>query len=163
MVSTSPAERETSPPSAPRPALTQVNVVVSDMERSVAFYRLLGLHDEPMPPEWHPHHRRLTGGGSGIPDFELDSEAFAGEWAEGLGSSTGSGSGRTVLGFQVPTRHDVDQLYSRLVAAGHRSQQSPYDAFWGARYAVVEDPDGNPVGLTSPIDPTMRRPAEPPS
>lgn len=128
----------------------------------MAFYRLLGLHDEPMPPGWMPHHRRWRGGGSGNPDFELDSEAFAGRWAEGL-ATAGSGSGRTVLNFQVPTRHDVDALYARLVAAGHRSQQPPYDAFWGARYAVVADPDGNPVGLTSPIDPTARRPAEPPS
>jgi uncharacterized glyoxalase superfamily protein PhnB len=27
------------------------------------------------------------------------------------------------------------------------------DTFWGARYAVIEDPDGNHVGLMSPIDP----------
>jgi len=35
-------------------------------------------------------------------------------------------------------------------------QQAPYDAFWGARYAIVEDPDGNAVGLMSPIDPDRR-------
>ena len=38
------------------------------------------------------------------------------------------------------------------------SQQEPYDAFWGARYAIVEDPDGNAVGLMSPIDPDRQRP-----
>ena len=31
-------------------------------------------------------------------------------------------------------------------------QQEPYDAFWGARYAVVSDPDGNGVGIMSPVD-----------
>ena len=36
-------------------------------------------------------------------------------------------------------------------------QQEPYDAFWGARYAVVSDPDGNGVGIMSPIDPAQRR------
>ena len=35
-------------------------------------------------------------------------------------------------------------------------QQAPYDAFWGGRFAIVEDPDGNPVGLMSPNDPAMR-------
>jgi uncharacterized glyoxalase superfamily protein PhnB len=36
------------------------------------------------------------------------------------------------------------------VAAGHRSHLAPFDAFWGARYAVVLDPDGNRVGISSP-------------
>ena len=61
-----------------------------------------------------------------------------------------------VLGFRVATREAVDALYGRMTAAGHRGQQPPYDAFWGARYAVVEDPDGNAVGIMSPVDPTRR-------
>ena len=28
--------------------------------------------------------------------------------------------------------------------------QPPFDAFWGARYAIVEDPDGNPVAPDQP-------------
>ena len=43
-------------------------------------------------------------------------------------------------------------LKTRLIAAGHTALQPPYDAFWGARYAIVEDPDGNAVGLMGPID-----------
>jgi uncharacterized glyoxalase superfamily protein PhnB len=47
--------------------------------------------------------------------------------------------------------------------AGHAAQQEPYDAFWGARYAIVEDPSGNAVGLTSPVDEGRRtRPPDPP-
>jgi hypothetical protein len=34
--------------------------------------------------------------------------------------------------------------------------QVPYDAFWGARYAIVADPDGNEVGLMSPRDDDRR-------
>jgi hypothetical protein len=34
--------------------------------------------------------------------------------------------------------------------------QPPYDAFWGARYAIVEDPDGIAVGLMSPISPDFK-------
>ena len=40
---------------------------------------------------------------------------------------------------------------------GYAGRQPPYDTFWGARYAVIEDPDGNHVGLMSPIDPARRR------
>ena len=43
-----------------------------------------------------------------------------------------------------------------LTAAGYAGSQPPYDAFWGARYAIVEDPDGNDVGLMSPIDAQRR-------
>ena len=35
------------------------------------------------------------------------------------------------------------------------------DAFWGARYAVVSDPEGNGVGIMSPVDPARR--SEPPA
>jgi uncharacterized glyoxalase superfamily protein PhnB len=52
----------------------------------------------------------------------------------------------------VESRAEVDRLYSELVGAGHAAHQPPYDAFWGARYAIVEDPDGYPVGLMSPIE-----------
>jgi len=34
--------------------------------------------------------------------------------------------------------------------------QPPFDAFWGARYAIVEDPDGNVIGFQSPSDPERR-------
>jgi uncharacterized glyoxalase superfamily protein PhnB len=46
----------------------------------------------------------------------------------------------------------VDEIHDALVADGARSLQPPYDAFWGARYAVVVDPDGVAVGLMSPVD-----------
>lgn len=42
-----------------------------------------------------------------------------------------------MLGFGVEDRDRVDEIYRDLVAAGSRGQQPPYDAFWGARYAVV--------------------------
>jgi uncharacterized glyoxalase superfamily protein PhnB len=55
-----------------------------------------------------------------------------------------------VVGFHVASREEVDRLYGEMTAAGYRGLQAPYDAFWGARYAVVEDPDGIAVGLMSP-------------
>ena len=61
-----------------------------------------------------------------------------------------------VLGFNVDNRERVDQIYNDLTGAGYHGQQEPFDAFWGARYAVVEDPDGNAVGIMSPVDPDMR-------
>lgn len=61
-----------------------------------------------------------------------------------------------VIGFKLESRAAVDEMFARLTAAGHGVRQEPWDTFWGARYAVVEDPDGNAVGLMSPIDPDRR-------
>ena len=67
-------------------------------------------------------------------------------------------AGRVVVGLSVALRADVDRLYDEMTAAGARGLQAPWDAFWGARYAVVEDPDGIAVGLMSPISAEHRSP-----
>jgi uncharacterized glyoxalase superfamily protein PhnB len=59
----------------------------------------------------------------------------------------------------VVERETVDAIYSDLTGAGYAGQQPPYDAFWGARYAVVADPDGMSVGIMSAIDPARRTPS----
>lgn len=56
-----------------------------------------------------------------------------------------SGGHRMALAFECSAPADVDAVHARLVAAGHRCKLAPFDAFWGQRYAVVLDPDGNPV------------------
>lgn len=52
----------------------------------------------------------------------------------------------------MPSRPAVDEVYSDLTEAGYTGHQPPYDAFWGARYAIVDDPDGNGVGIQSPLE-----------
>jgi uncharacterized glyoxalase superfamily protein PhnB len=47
----------------------------------------------------------------------------------------------------LPTRRAVDVRYAELTEAGCRARQPPFGAFWGARCAIVADPDGNDVGL----------------
>jgi uncharacterized glyoxalase superfamily protein PhnB len=54
---------------------------------------------------------------------------------------------RIELAFRCESRADVDAVYARLTAAGHRGHREPWDAFWGQRYAIVEDPDGNLISL----------------
>ena len=135
--------------------LEQVNVVVRDMEAMAAFYERLGVGLRGRQGPWAPHHRN-TGTDDGI-DFDLDSEAFASVWDEGWPGGRG-----VVLGFRVDDRESVDRTYEELVAAGAVGQQAPYDAFWGVRYAVVTDPDGNAVGIMSPVDPARRGPTPDP-
>ncbi len=136
------------------PRLDQINLVVSDMAASVTFYRRLGVEIQDTALEWEPHHRSANPD-SGI-DLDLDSDSFAKKWNQGWSGV------RAIIGFKVDSRQRVDEIYEDLVGAGYRSQQSPYDAFWGARYAIIEDPDGNPVGVMSPVDPDKRSTLNPP-
>lgn len=140
------------------PVLDQINLVVADMKATAAFYERLGVTVPAPPAPWSDDHRTATTG-RGL-DFDLDSSSFAAQWNEGwLAGKTG-----VVIGFRLPTRDAVDATHADLVEAGYVSQQAPYDAFWGARYAVMEDPDGNSVGLMSPMDPAMRAaPPDPPA
>jgi uncharacterized glyoxalase superfamily protein PhnB len=45
-----------------------------------------------------------------------------------------------------------------MTGAGYRGLREPHDAFWGARYAIIEDPDGIAVGLMSPVSPDKKSP-----
>jgi uncharacterized glyoxalase superfamily protein PhnB len=139
-----------------RPMLDKLNIVVRDMDAAVDFYRRLGIEIPDTLPEWQAHHRALTM--EGEVDIDLDSAAFAAHWDAGWPASQPG----VVLGFRVATREDVDELYEELTGAGYVGQQPPYDAFWGARYAIVEDPSGNAVGLMSPADSARRSRAAPP-
>jgi uncharacterized glyoxalase superfamily protein PhnB len=92
--------------------------------------------------------------------IEWDSREFVPQWDSGWSGQTG---GTAVLGFSVPTREAVDEVYTALTAAGHTGHQQPYDAFWGSPYAIVDDPDRNSVGIMSPEEPERKIwPPQPP-
>ena len=138
--------------------LDQINIVVPDVAAAVDFYRLLGVDIADTQPVWEHHHREVTSTGDAM-HADLDSQAFAAVWNQGWPD----GVSGVVVGFRVSSREAVDELHDRVVAAGHRSQQAPYDAFWGARYAVVEDPAGTSVGIMSAVDDDRRTaPPSPP-
>jgi uncharacterized glyoxalase superfamily protein PhnB len=45
-----------------------------------------------------------------------------------------------------------------MTGADYRGLREPHDAFWGERYAIIEDPDGIAVGLMSPMSPYRKAP-----
>ncbi len=142
------------------PVLNGINLVAADLDATLAFYRRLGI-EIPEDAIWRTgtgiHH--VTVAMPGGLSLEFDSEALAAVYDGGFDAGT-AGSGRMLIGFSVSNRDDVDALHADLVAAGYASLQAPWDAFWGARAAVVADPDGNHVGLQSPAD-AERRTAPP--
>jgi catechol 2,3-dioxygenase-like lactoylglutathione lyase family enzyme len=134
-----------------RPELDQINLVSGDPEASIAFYRRLGV-EIPEDGVWRTPsgvHHVNAGRGRGSLGIELDSVALARLWNRGWRSGQDL-PGRVVLGFKLPSRSAVDTVYADMTGAGYVGLQAPYDAFWGSRYAVIEDPDGIAVGIMSP-------------
>jgi len=145
-----------------KPVLNQLNIVAQDFEATLAFYRTLGVEvpDGSASPDGIRHAEVTLANGFVL---EFDNVPLAriynAAWRQPNGSS------RALIGFSLPTREAVDERYAALVAAGYTGRQVPYDTFWGARYAVVADPDGNDVGIMSPLDDIRRSwpPVESPS
>jgi len=126
------------------PTFNGIGLVVADMATSLAFYRRLGL-DFPAEADREPHVEAEVGGGVRLMfDTHETILSFDPDFTPGTG---GGGS----LAFLCADPAEVDTTHAELVKAGHRSHKEPWDAFWGQRYAVVHDPDGNTVDLFAPL------------
>ncbi|MEU7886761.1 VOC family protein [Microbispora bryophytorum] len=123
------------------PTFDLIGLVVTDMAASLSFYRRLGL-DIPSSADTEPHVEvTLPGGLRLVWDTADVVRSFDPAW------SPGSGGPRMALAFRCDGPEEVDRLYADLVEAGYEGYLPPWDAFWGQRYAVVHDPDGNGVDL----------------
>lgn len=121
------------------PTPAAIGLVVADMPTSVAFYRLLGLEFASASDDHET--ATLPGGLQLMLDTAESFRAYTPGWSPPVGSP------RISLAFRLPTPGAVDALFTDLIEAGHRAERTPWDAFWGQRYATVLDPDGNGVDL----------------
>lgn len=126
----------------PQPAV--IELVVSDMSASLAFYRRLGV-DVPADSDDQPHVDADLGGIRIAWDTEETIRSFDRAW------TPPSGGHRVALAFACETPADVDAVWGDLTAAGYEGHLEPWDAPWGMRYAVVHDPDGSTVDLFAPL------------
>jgi predicted lactoylglutathione lyase len=123
------------------PRLDFFGVVVSDMARSIAFYRKLGL-DFPEGGESEGHaEAELSGGFRYALDTEEVMRSFDPGWQRPTGGHAEGGA------FRCDSPGEVDELYAELIAAGGSAYKEPWDAFWGMRYAQLKDPDGTVLSL----------------
>jgi uncharacterized glyoxalase superfamily protein PhnB len=123
--------------------LDAVGIVVGDLKSAVEFYRLLGVSfEEGAESSEHGHAEAALGGGMRLlMDTEAGMRSFDPSWRRA------SGSPAAALAFRCDSPAEVDDLYSRAMAAGGHTHKAPWDADWGMRYAQLRDPDGNGVDL----------------
>jgi uncharacterized glyoxalase superfamily protein PhnB len=122
------------------PRLDAIGLVVSDLGRSLAFYRMLGL----AVPETveGPHAEADLGGGVRLMwDTHEMKRSMDPGWTP---NPAGEGF---ALAVRCESPAEVDALHVELVAGGAASDLEPFDAPWGQRYAQVRDPDGHSVDL----------------
>jgi catechol 2,3-dioxygenase-like lactoylglutathione lyase family enzyme len=123
-----------------------VGIVSLDLERSLRFYRLLGL-PVPDPEPGSPYVEVITPNGYRISWNAVSMvRKLDPKWTAPAGGE------RMSLAFKCDGGPaEVDSVYERMVSAGYKSLTEPWNAFWGQRYAIVEDPDGNGVSLFAPL------------
>jgi len=125
-------------------ALDAIGIVVKDLGESLKFYRALGL-DIPELDLSEPHVEVTFPNGL---RFMWDTveliKRFDPNWPEPVGQ-------RVAMAFLCGSPTEVDAKYASLTAAGYKGRMEPFDAFWGQRYAIVLDPDGNGVDLFAPL------------
>jgi catechol 2,3-dioxygenase-like lactoylglutathione lyase family enzyme len=121
--------------------LDLVGIVVADMARALTFYRALGV---PFPDgsESEDHVEAVLPSGLRL---ALDTEETVRSFQPGWQAP--SGSPRMGLAFLCDSPADVDAAWERLTGMGFHGETAPFDAFWGQRYAILHDPDGNGVDL----------------
>lgn len=122
------------------PTFNAIGLAVADMATSLSFYRRLGL-DIPAAADHEPHVEvELPGGVRLMWDTHAVLQSFDPGFTPGV-------PGGPSLAFRCADPAEVDAVHAALVAVGHRSAKSPWDAEWGQRYALVRDPDGHSVDL----------------
>ena len=117
-----------------------VAVSSSNLEKTIEFYTLIGFefgevheddqHIDPKTPE-------------GSARLMIDTKELMTE----LGGEEPRPSNHSPFAIRYDSPQEVNIVAEKLMKAGFTIVNEPWDAFWGQRYAVVQDPDGYKVDL----------------
>jgi uncharacterized glyoxalase superfamily protein PhnB len=134
-------------PSDPQAVFVGMHLTVEDMDASLAFYRRLGLS----VPDLEPGGTHVEINVGGVIFVSLSTVELTVSYDPGYRPrNLPPGS---VMQFHLAGVGGVDRLYADMTAAGYHGHLAPFDAFWGNRYAEIDDPDGNVVGIHGPLGP----------
>ena len=125
-----------------KPRLSVLTLAVSDLERSLAFYRDgLGLPTEGIVGREFEH--------GAVAFFELSGGLRLAIWAQadvahdtGLPLTPPSPTAFT-LGHNVSRREEVDEVVGQAQRAGAEILKAPHETFWGGYAGYFRDPDGH--------------------
>jgi uncharacterized protein len=124
------------------PRITVLTLAVSNLERSLAFYRDgLGLPTEGIVGKEFAHGAVAFFALSGGLRLALWSQEDL-AWDSGLAQSPYSPTSFSI-GHNVASREEVDQVIAQAGRAGAVIVKEPQDTFYGGYGAYFRDPDGH--------------------
>ena len=119
-----------------------IGLVVADMARSLAFYRILGFE---IPAGEDGKRFVMHRMPSGVTIF-FDTVFFPGN--DPARSPSPPGAYNISLEVYLGTREAVDAKRAELTGLGYAGRKAPWKSD-GPYAAIVDDPDGNPILLTA--------------
>jgi catechol 2,3-dioxygenase-like lactoylglutathione lyase family enzyme len=129
------------------PRIHVITLGVSDLERSLAFYRALGLESSGIIGTEFVGDETSPGGTAAM--FELDNGVTLALYGrEDLAKDANiptppPQSGEFSIGHLVPSREAVDLVLARAEAAGATLTDEPHERPWGIYSGYFRDPDGH--------------------
>lgn len=122
--------------------LDMVGIITADLTKAVEFYQHLGFE---VQGESSDDYLELNNAGVRI---SLNSKKMI----EGIyGFEPKAVGDKLELAFLCDSIAEVDQTCEKMAKLGYEIFQQPWDAFWGQRYAIIKDVDGNLLSLFAPL------------
>lgn len=118
--------------------LDMIGIITKDIKKAVEFYETLGFKTIDSSSE---DYIELDNNGVRI---SLNTAKMV---ANIYGYEPVTVGDKIELAFLCDSTIEVDALYNKMVTAGYESFKAPWDAFWGQRYAIIKDIDGNLLSL----------------
>jgi uncharacterized glyoxalase superfamily protein PhnB len=127
--------------------LNAVGVTSTNIAKTVEFYTILGFKF-PEYKKGDQHLEPITPDGSAR--LMIDSSTLI---KEIIGETPKAGN-HSNFAIEYNSVSELNEIANSISEAGFVIVKEPWDAFWGQRYAIVEDPDGYKVDLYSNLPPS---------
>lgn len=123
--------------------VTQINLVVRDLERSRAIYEALDCELRPItvPGDETPRAWEAT---SGFAPIGIHTAEFAAWWGS---SAPAVHAGSATIDITFDARSDASEFIETARTHGGQVLQELTDMPWGQSYAICADPDGYRWGI----------------
>ncbi|HRN69672.1 MAG TPA: VOC family protein [Candidatus Woesebacteria bacterium] len=119
--------------------LNAVAVTAKNLKKTVKFYSLLGFQFS----EFTEDEQHVETIANGDAKLMVDSTTMI---KDILGEEPKPGN-HSSFAVQYDSPEEVNEVARKIKEAGFTLVKEPWNAFWGQRYCVVQDPDGYMVDL----------------
>jgi uncharacterized protein len=130
-----------------QPQIHVVTLGVANLERSLAFYRALGLESPGIEGAEFTRSETAPGGAAAMFDLAggLILSLYGREDLEQDANATfdAPGRGEFSIGHLVASKDEVDTVLAQAEAAGATLTEEPHDRPWGIYSGYFRDPDGH--------------------